>query len=158
MSAPQQPRPHYRRDREIRASGDSTTSYSFSTSYTVMDMVSARSQVKTGPTCFTTIYLPSTSTYHREKSILPGSLLMWYRGVSQLYSPYSKEKLKAVKELFYLCVDCVISWPLRMQLILIANTERNIMSSAFLLTPNPPPPSKMFILEDCCNTIKSWVA
>lgn len=43
-----------------------------------------------------------------EKSILPGSLLMWYRGISQLYSPPSKEKLKAVTELFYLCVWIVL--------------------------------------------------
>lgn len=32
------------------------------------------------------------------------------------------------------------------------------MSSAFLPSPTPPSPSKEFILEDCCNTIKSWVA
>lgn len=110
-SVPQQPGPHYGRDREIWASGDSATSYSFSRLYTLMDRVSASgnwSKVKTGPTCFTTIYLPSTSTYHREKSILPGSLLMWYRGISQLYSPSSKEKLKVVKELFYLCVWIVL--------------------------------------------------
>lgn len=39
------------------------------------------SQVKTGLTCFSTIYLPPASTYHREKSIFPGSLIMWYRGM-----------------------------------------------------------------------------
>lgn len=60
--------PQHERDREIRAPGDAT-SYSFSILYAVMDQVSASrswSKVKTGPTCFTTIYLPSTSTYHRE--------------------------------------------------------------------------------------------
>lgn len=96
--------------------------------------------------------LPPTT----EKSVLPGSLLIWCRGISQLYSPCTKEKLKGVKGLGF-CVYRAISWPLKMQLILIANTKWNMMSWAFLPIPNPPPTSKTFILEAFCNTIQSWV-
>lgn len=85
--AAHQPSSHCGRDREIQLLVTAPHSRSSPRSYALMAQVSASgswSKVKTGPTCFTTIYLPSTSTHHRAESILPGSLLMWNRGLSQL--------------------------------------------------------------------------
>lgn len=93
-----------------------------------------------------------------EESILPGSLLMWSRGISPLYLLTLKRSLTMSKGCFLcVCVCIVLSWLLKMQLILKANIEWNMMSWAFLFTPHPSAPFQDVHSRTFCNTIQSWV-